>query len=147
MLIFPRYFLTVFLLGCVVPLGCSGTAAVPQIGGVTGTASSNNQPLPEGTSLIFFVKGQDDNFLTTVQADGSFHYKPYTGIPVTPGMYQVVVTPPARAMVTKDGLSVPDPNGRRDYPEIPQKYRSKKTTPLEFELGRQTSELQIVLNK
>lgn len=109
--------------------GCQD-APIPQIGGISGSTSAAGKPLPESTKITFTLASQDESFSTPVQADGRYHYKPATGVPVRPGEYKVIITPPGPKMIIVDGMESPDPNDKEKYDQIPEKYRNKATTPL-----------------
>lgn len=123
--------------------GCG--ASVPQIGGISGTTLAAGKPLPAGSSLTFIAVDRDESFVTRVDADGKYAYQPPGGVPVKPGKYKVVVTPPGQKIIEKDGLSMPDPSDKATYPEIGAKYKKKDTTPLEVEVGASSKEFNIEL--
>lgn len=112
--------------------GCS--KKVVQIGGVSGTVLVGDRPLPERSTLTFYLSDSEANFTTSVNSDGFYRYVPYSQVPVAWGIYKVVITPPAANVIKQDGVAIPDPKWKEVKLPIAPQYLKKDSTPLEVEL-------------
>lgn len=117
--------LTILLFACIVS-GCGGSG-----GKLTAKASGKVQfqgaPVTEGMVNFFDPKtGQGAG--VPLDSAGSFHVP--DGLPI--GTYKVSVLPPA----DETAAGAPQVTKPKEYPQIPQKYRSDTTSSLTAEVKR-----------
>jgi hypothetical protein len=101
-------------------LGCGSEP----IGTAAGKVTYKGAPVAEG-SVEFSNSESGLTYLADLQNDGSFKFELNQGAGVPPGTYAVAIQPPR----IKPGLGYIPPNKNAgDYPNIPRKYRSSKSS-------------------
>ena len=101
----------------------SGCSSEP-LGTAAGKVTYKGAPVTEG-SVEFSNSESGLTYLTDLQSDGSFKFEVAQGVGVPPGTYSVAIQPPR----IKPGLGYIPPNkSAGDYPNIPRKYRSSKSS-------------------
>lgn len=133
------------LLGLCVALGCGG-GPEPGFGQVSGKVTIDGQPAPEGTRVRFHHKSDGSAFMTRVQEDGNYSYKPPREAPLMEGEYHVSVEPITTITRTDEsGLSVSEniPGAPKSY----GKFTDPKQSGLEVTLSRSAVEYDIQVTK
>ncbi len=125
------------LLVCMSLGGCGSSASDKETGTVSGTVVSDGKPVTEGL-VSFSIAAKGVGALADLDANGAFKFES----PLPVGEYVVTISPPR-----------PDPNlgpkemtpiDPKDYPNIPKKYHSDKTSGLTAKVV--TGENKIELN-
>jgi hypothetical protein len=110
-------------------LGCGQSG--PRLIVVSGDVSFNGQPVSEGT-VTFFSKLSGAAPAAELNIEGHFEFA--EGIPA--GDYAVVIAPPFVEQVA----GAPVTEAPKEYPNIPQKYRSDITSDLKVTITDATAE-------
>ncbi len=122
--------------------GCGGGSNLPE--GETGTVSGKvtfqgQTSVPEG-SVVLFMRDKDGLMATgKVGSDGAYSLTMREGSTVVTGKYRISVTPPnPTESMDQDEImkrqmegTLPDPAAVK---EVPEKYRSPESSPLNFEV-------------
>ncbi len=106
------------------------------MGGVSGRVTFKDQPVTEGQVVFFSVDTPDMPDMhvyqsARIQSDGTYSVRMSGGPGLVTGKYEVAVMPP---VVEPAGSNAPGPHTPRDYPDIPPRYRSPKTSQLTLEV-------------
>jgi hypothetical protein len=112
-------------LALAVMAGCGATAE-PR-GRVSGKVTFQKKPVTEG--IVAFANAEKAVYMNAnIKADGSYKLLAAKGPGLPVGEYQVAVSPP-----TQDFQTGPvERANRKQFPNIPQKYRDPKTSGLKL---------------
>ena len=118
------------LLICFISAGCGGEDT-PPISTVTGRVTFGGEPVGEGSISFLSEDGKGGN--AELQEDGTFSLTSQYGEGIQAGSYKVMISPPPdEAFVAIDD---PNPPAPKEYPQIPEKYRSYATSGFTAEVG------------
>lgn len=126
--------------------GC-GPAAAPT-GTVSGVITFQGKPVTAGTVTF---RNDDKGLVASMPlgADGRYQLRFAGGLQIPVGAYDVTISPPEPHVPTAGELASGDAAGKTSVPhaspDIPQKYRSPKTSGLTFEVnaGENTFDLDM----
>ncbi len=106
--------------------GCGEPAKeVGPTGTVSGTVTFDGSPVTEGRVQLY-SQSTGEGGATTLDAQGAFRLEE----PLPVGAYSVFVLPPPEPAPSPDVAYEP-----KEYPNIPEKYRSEMTTDLKVEVA------------
>lgn len=111
-------------------LAAAGCRTEEPLGTATGRVTYHGSAVAEGC-VIFTDSTRGAAYVAPLDADGKFELQVARGFGVPPGKYVVTVQPP-RAMPSMDPMkNLAGPSAKKEYKNIPMKYRDEKTSDLE----------------
>ena len=132
---FSLCLISLILLGLALP-GCDQPEARSRI---VGKVTFQGQPVPQGR-VYFSNSATGVNMGAKLTQDGSYEVLTAQGAGLPLGTYAVSVTPPPPSFSANPSEA---PNTGGSYPNIPQKYRTPKTSELMLEAGEGENRLDI----
>jgi hypothetical protein len=111
-------------------LAASGCSTGESLGTATGRVTFHGEAVTEG-SVIFTDNARGAAYVAPLDANGKYELQVARGLGVPPGKYVVTIGPP-RAKPSMDPMkNFAGPSAKKDYKNIPMKYRDEKTSGLE----------------
>ncbi len=111
----------------------------PQPQEARGRVTFQGQPVPEGI-VVVDNEAEGISLTSPLQPDGSFVVTSYQGRNLPAGTYRLAVRPPLPGGQSLSEITQP---AKRDYPNIPEKYRDPKTSGLTAEVRAGVNEIVI----
>jgi hypothetical protein len=100
------------------------------LGAATGRVTYRGEAVTEGC-VIFTDNARGAAYVAPLDANGKFELQVARGFGVPPGTYVVTIQPP-RATPSLDPMkNLAGPSTKKEYKNIPMKYRDEKTSGLE----------------
>jgi len=118
----------VALTSCAVAAG--GCRTEEPLGAATGRVTYHGEAVTEGC-VIFTDSARGAAYVAPLDANGKYELQVAQGFGVPPGKYVVTIQPP-QAMPSMDpAKNLAGPPAKKEYKNIPMKYRDEKTSGLE----------------
>ena len=110
----------------------------PQPQEARGRVTFQGQPVPEGM-VVIDNEAEGISLTSQLQPDGSFVVASHQGRNLPAGTYRFAVRPPLPGGQSLSELT----QAKRDYPNIPEKYRDPKTSGLTADVHAGVNEIVI----
>ena len=118
------------------PTGCGNSEVIVK---VSGKVTFKGEPVSEG--LVLLINAEKGIRLTSeLRADGSFDVKTVKGFGLSPGTYQIAITPPRVEFPLDPTEPLPEVG---EFPNIPARYRKVETSQLTFAIKEGENPLEI----
>jgi hypothetical protein len=119
----------VAVMSCFLAVAGCGNGEEP-LGTATGRVTYHGEAVTEGC-VIFTDNVRGAAYVAPLDATGSYELQVARGFGAPPGKYVVTIQPP-RAMPSMDPMkNFAGPSAKKEYKNIPTKYRDEKTSGLE----------------
>jgi hypothetical protein len=103
------------------------------LGAATGRVTFHGEPVTEGC-VIFTSNTRGAAYVAPLDANGKFELQVARGFGVPPGKYVVTIGAPQAMPSLDPAKNFAGPSGKKDYKNIPMKYRDEKTSGLEADV-------------
>jgi len=136
-----KYCSAILALSLLCVAGCGGSSE-PQ-GTLSGTVTYNGEPVTEGV-VVFSSSEASYGAQAEIGSDGTYALRTYEG-GVPPGTYQAAVLPPT--ITLPDTEDSPGGEALKEVDNIPQKYRSTKSSELTVTINEGDNTFDIAMEE